>query len=79
LRDLKGIFASLSLSDTSSPESAHNSPEAHDSRPPFHRQASGKAPGITSGNSDDGQFEWDMLNAPEKTVAFGGSPEFEWS
>jgi hypothetical protein len=79
LRDLKGIFASLSLSDTSSPESTHNSPEAHDSRPSFHRQGSSNAPCIASGNSDDGRFDWDSLNAHDRAVAFSESPEFEWS
>ena len=79
LRDFKGIFASLSLSDTSSPESTHYSPESHDNRLISPRRGSEKAPGITSGHSDDGQLDWDSLNAHDRAVAFGESPEFEWS
>jgi hypothetical protein len=79
LRDLKGIFATWNLSDTSSPESSHNSPTAHDSRPLFYRQNSGKASVVAGGISDDGSVDWDSLNAHERAVAYGDSPEFEWN
>jgi hypothetical protein len=79
LRDFKGIFASLSLSDASSPESSHHSPEHHENRPSFQRQGTGNTVDTEGGDSDDGKIDWDSLNAHDRAVASGESPEFEWS
>lgn len=80
LRAFKGIFASLSLSDTSSPPgSSHNSPEVQDSNPPLQRQPTEQAIKSATGKPDDDRYDWESPNAHDRAVAFGGSPEFEWS
>lgn len=79
LRDFKGIFASLSLSDASSPESAQNSPEVHERGPPIERAATEHVPSTTYAKSKDNRYEWESPNALDRAVACGESPEFEWS
>jgi hypothetical protein len=72
LRDMKGIFSALSLSDTSSPESSQSAQE----RPALSRQSSSKLP-ITE---EEYNSELDMLDVPTSAHGvYGDSPEFEWS
>ncbi|KAE9965607.1 hypothetical protein EG328_009515 [Venturia inaequalis] len=80
LRSFKGIFASLSLSETSSPAgSSHTSPETQDSSPPLQRQTTGQALYTATGNSDDDRCDWKSPDADDRAVAFGESPEYGWS
>ncbi|QDS69244.1 hypothetical protein FKW77_001785 [Venturia effusa] len=80
LTAFKGIFASLSLSNTTSPaRSSHTSPEAQDSKSPLQRQTTEPCFNTGTGKVFDDHYDWQSPDPHSSGAAFTESPEFEWS